>query len=163
MKIGLLSDTHNFLDPRIWDYLEEADELWHAGDIGSVQLLEELQAKKKTRAVWGNIDPPAVRAKTDEVIQFRFNAVDILMIHIAGRPGKYTRQVVELINTNQPDLLICGHSHICRVGHDPDYPGMLYMNPGAAGKAGFHKVRTLIRFDLTAKIENVQVVELGRR
>lgn len=163
IRIGLLSDTHGHLDDRIFKHFEEADEIWHAGDIGTLSLADTLDAFKPLRAVYGNIDGHELRAVHPEVQLFTAEQVKVLMIHIGGYPGRYNRKTRELIKQHQPDLVITGHSHILKVMYDKTL-NHVHMNPGAAGKQGFHKVRTLIRFAINGKkIENPEVIELGLR
>lgn len=164
MKIGILSDTHGYLDDKIYKYFENADELWHAGDIGTPAVMDELEKFKPTRFVYGNIDGHLVRARAPEYQYFEVSGMKVLMLHIGGKPPGYTRQANGLIETYQPDIFVCGHSHILRVSHDPKRPKLLYINPGAAGKVGFHKVKTIIRFEINdGKIANMQAIELGSR
>lgn len=163
MKIGLISDTHHHLDETVFNHFKQCDEIWHAGDIGGLDLLEQLEAFKPTMAVWGNIDDHIVRAATTEGHVFEREGVRILMTHIAGKPPKYNRQVLSHIRKHKPKLLVCGHSHILKVTPDKAN-NLIYINPGAAGIHGFHKIKTIMRFDLKAgKIENMEVIELGLR
>ncbi|GAB4235310.1 MAG: metallophosphoesterase family protein [Ekhidna sp.] len=163
MKIGLLSDTHGYLDPKVFTYLEHVDEIWHAGDIGTMEVLEELEAFKPTVAVWGNIDGGKLRVACKEGEIFEREGVRVLITHIAGKPPKYNSKVLGYVKQYQPKLLVCGHSHILKVMHDKTND-LLFMNPGAAGKHGFHKVKTLLRFDLeNGTIKNLEVVEMGAR
>jgi putative phosphoesterase len=162
VKIGLLSDTHGWLDPRVFHHFAEVDEIWHAGDFGE-GVLEALQDFKPLRGVWGNIDGHTVRAQTPEHLRFRIEEVDVWMTHIAGLPGKWAKPIAADIAANPPTLLVCGHSHICKVQYDKRL-GTLYMNPGAAGRHGFHHQRTLLRFEIAgSKIQQLEVVELGPR
>lgn len=162
-KIGLISDTHSHLDPLVFKHFETCDEIWHAGDAGSITLLDELSAFKPLRAVYGNIDDHRIRAAYPEHLRFQLEGVNIWMTHIGGRPGNYATPVRSELKSNAPNLFICGHSHICMVKFDSD-KNMLYMNPGAAGVHGFHKVRTLLRFDLEeGKVKNLDLIELGPR
>jgi putative phosphoesterase len=161
-KIGLLSDTHSFLDDAVYKYFDACDEIWHAGDFGS-GVAEKLSAFKPLRGVFGNIDDKEIRLEYPEHLRFQCEQVDVWMTHIGGYPGKYTAQVKPDIYTNPPMLFITGHSHILKVLFDPKIK-CLHMNPGAAGKSGWHKVRTLIRFDVSEeKIVNLEVIELGKR
>lgn len=162
-KILLLSDTHNFLDQKIKTYAGQADEIWHAGDIGEISLIDELESIKPVRAVYGNIDNHMIRQQIPEILNFNCEGVDVLMIHIAGNPGSYNLRAEQLIQKNQPKLFICGHSHILKVMQDKKNDH-LHMNPGAAGISGFHKIRTLLRFKLhDGKIKNLEAIELGLR
>ena len=164
MKIGLLADTHGWLDPRICDYLADRDELWHAGDIGNLALLEQLATFKPLKAVYGNIDGQDIRARCPEFQAFERAGLQIIMTHITGKPPYYTAPIRAILQKKVPDLLIGGHSHILQVMHDPGHTPLLYLNPGAAGQYGFHQVRTLLRFDISqGTISNMQAIELGPR
>ncbi|HEX5626016.1 MAG TPA: metallophosphoesterase family protein [Saprospiraceae bacterium] len=159
-RIGLLSDTHSFLDSKVFQYFETCDEVWHAGDIGSMEILDQLQRFRKGHMVYGNIDDHRIRRELKEVDYFELEGHRILLIHIAGPFGKYTPQVRSLIEEYQPSILVCGHSHILKVAFDQKHQ-LLYLNPGACGKSGFHKVRTLIRFAVDGKqILDMEVIEL---
>ncbi len=160
-NIGLLSDTHGFLDPKVYEYFKNCDQIWHAGDIGSTSIVEDLRAFKETKIVYGNIDSKEVRNLTDETMLFRVENKTVLMTHIGGYPPKYNKTSIPLLNEHQPDIFVCGHSHILKVISDPKRKGLLHLNPGAAGKSGFHKVRTLLRFCIDGdQIKNMQVIEL---
>jgi putative phosphoesterase len=164
MKIGLMSDTHGYLDQKIYSYFNDCDEIWHAGDIGNLSLLEELRNFKKVRAVYGNIDGNDLRTTLPQELIFDVEGVLVWMIHIGGYPPVYTSIIKKSIKKIMPDLLVCGHSHILRVMTDPNFSNLLYLNPGAAGKEGFHKIRTIIRFSIEGKrITNLQAIELGSR
>lgn len=161
-KIGLISDTHGYLDPKVFTYFEQVDEIWHAGDIGTLEVLDELKKFKPTRAVFGNIDGKEIRTETKEFELFQIEGKMVLMVHIAGRPYRYNQKAYERINKENPDLVICGHSHICLVQFDKKI-NALWMNPGAFGIKGFHKVRTLLRFEIDGdKIQNLEVIEVAR-
>lgn len=163
MKIGLISDTHGYLDPKVFKYFEQVDEIWHAGDIGTEEVLKKLQDFKPTVAVWGNIDGGKLRLECKEGEVFEREGVRVLITHIANKPPKYNKKVLEYVTYYKPKLLVCGHSHILKVMPDKKN-NLLFMNPGAAGKHGFHKVKTLLRFDLeNGEIKNLEVVELGPR
>lgn len=163
MKIGLLSDTHGFLDEKVFQYLKEVDEVWHAGDIGTDEVLAQLQAFKPTVAVFGNVDGGKLRLECKEGEIFERDGVRVLITHIAAKPPRYNKQVLPLVKKYRPKLLVCGHSHILKVVFDKTNQ-LLFMNPGAAGRHGFHKERTLLRFDLLAgEIKNLEVVKLGPR
>ncbi|TDB64573.1 metallophosphoesterase family protein [Arundinibacter roseus] len=163
-RIGLLSDTHGFLDEAIFEHFATCDELWHAGDVGSTRILDQLEAFKPLRVVFGNIDNQAVRIRSVENLHFELEGFRIWMTHIGGAPPGYNPQVRPELRANPPHLFVCGHSHILRVIRDPKLHNMLYINPGAAGKEGFHNVRTLLRFVLhEGKISEMEVVELGKR
>lgn len=163
MKIGLISDTHSYLDPQVFDHFADCDEIWHAGDIGNLTVLEQLEAFKPVRAVYGNIDGAKIRRAAPEHQRFNCEGVDVWITHIGGYPGRYDRRIREEIRTNPPDLFICGHSHILKVMPDKKL-NLLHMNPGAAGVHGFHLVKTLLRFEINAgKIENLAAIEMGKR
>lgn len=162
-KIGLLSDTHSHLDESVFKYLEPCDEIWHAGDIGNATVADRLEAFRPLRAVYGNIDGLPIQHRFPLDLRFECEGVDVFMTHIGGYPGKYVKRVREILQANPPKLFICGHSHILKVMPDKAL-GLLHMNPGACGLEGWHKVKTLLRFDLnTGRIENLEVVELGKR
>ena len=163
-RIGLLSDTHGYLDPRIFEHFKDVDEIWHAGDIGTLDVLDQLKQFKPTRAVYGNIDDHLIRIETVLNNRFKIEEVEVLMTHIAGRPGNYSKSLLEEIENNgAAQLLVCGHSHITLVQMDKRF-NMLWMNPGACGIKGFHAVRTLLRFSITGdKFHDLEVIELGKR
>lgn len=162
-KILLLSDTHGHLDSKIITYVKQADEVWHAGDIGKLDVLDGLGALKPLRAVYGNIDGDKVRLQAPEVLSFKSEGIRVLITHIANYPGRYTPQARTLISQYKPKLFICGHSHILKVMQDKRN-GHLHMNPGSAGISGFHKIRTMLRFELSdGKIQNLEAIELGLR
>lgn len=162
-KIGLLSDTHSYLDPKVFKYFTNVDEIWHAGDIGNPEVTDELAKFKPLRAVYGNIDDHNVRAQFPENEIFTLDGLKVVMTHIGGYPNRYSRGIPELLRMEKPDLFICGHSHILKVMHDRKLK-LLHLNPGAAGFHGFHKVKTLLRFELNnGKIENLEAIELGPR
>lgn len=160
-KIGLLSDTHNWWDEKFAKYFSDCDEIWHAGDIGSMELALKFEALGKPfRAVYGNIDDSRVRAAYPETLRFTLEGVDVFMIHIGGSPGRYERKVQSILLMNPPQLFITGHSHILKVIFDKKING-LFINPGAAGKYGIHKVRTLLKFNLSeGNISDLDVIEL---
>ncbi|GAB6012729.1 metallophosphoesterase family protein [Viscerimonas tarda] len=159
-KIGLLSDTHNHWDAKYEKHFADCDEVWHAGDIGSMALADRFEKFKPFRAVYGNIDDAKVRTAFPEFLRFTIEEVDVLMTHIGGFPGKYDPKVRQILRSSPPKLFICGHSHILRVIYDRKY-NCLTMNPGAAGKYGFHKVRTLVKFVLDdGNIRDLEVIEL---
>ena len=163
-RIGLLSDTHGYLDPRIKEYFAEVDEIWHAGDIGTLELLDELRSFKPTRAVWGNIDDHTIRLETNEFEDFRIEGIDVLMTHIGGKPDKYSRPVYSYFKKHPlPKLFICGHSHIAMVKMDKKL-NMLFINPGACGFKGFHQIKTIVRFCISnERIHDLELIELGKR
>ena len=164
MKIGLLSDTHGFLDPRIFEHFTACDEIWHGGDVGTIEVARALEEFKPLKAVYGNIDGKDIQVRYLEDLWFEREGLSVLITHIAGAPPRYNPRTKKLLGARVPDILVCGHSHILRVGKDPAYNGMLYLNPGAAGNQGFHHMRTLLRFDISDKqVKNMEVIELGRR
>ncbi|MFT3885957.1 MAG: metallophosphoesterase family protein [Flavobacteriales bacterium] len=163
IRIGLLSDTHGWLDPAIHKYIEGCDELWHAGDIGTREVTDELQRWKPLRAVYGNIDGTELRGAFPEHQRFTVEGVKVWMTHIGGRPPRYNPAVLQGLRADPPTLFVCGHSHICLVQFDPKL-NVLYMNPGAAGRHGWHQVRTLLRFTIDGPaLKDLEVVELGKR
>lgn len=160
-KILLLSDTHSFIDDQILKYVHQADEVWHAGDIGDLKVTDTIKKFKPLRAVYGNIDNHEARLEFPLHNRFKCEGVDVLITHIGGYPGKYSVAIREEIYNNPPKLFICGHSHILKVQYDNKL-SLLHMNPGAAGKHGFHHVRTMLRFEIEGeKIQNLEVIELG--
>ncbi|MGB1361789.1 MAG: metallophosphoesterase family protein [Flavobacteriaceae bacterium] len=162
-KILLLSDTHGHLDQKILKYIDGADEVWHAGDIGTTAVADGISKIKPLRGVYGNIDGHELRSQFPENQIFSCQGVKVLMTHIGGYPGRYNPRVKKLIQEEKPQLYVCGHSHILKVIPDRKN-NLLQMNPGACGIQGFHKVRTLLRFELNqGKIENLEAIELGQR
>ncbi len=163
-KILLFSDTHSYLGEDVKSHLRNADEIWHAGDIGSLELLDEISSFENTlRIVYGNIDDKEIRSRTTLNQEFTVEGVNVFMTHIGGYPQRYTKRVSKILHTTKPDLYICGHSHILKVMKDQEL-GVLHMNPGACGIVGFHKFRTLLSFELNdGKIENLNAIELGLR
>lgn len=162
-RIGLISDTHGWLDPRVREHFTSCDEIWHAGDIGGAQVSDELAKWKPLRAVWGNIDDGQARKAFPEHHRFTLEGVQVWMTHIGGRPPRYDRTVLAELRADPPDLFICGHSHILMVQFDEKLK-CLYMNPGAAGRHGWQQMRTVLRFALDqGKINDLEVVELGKR
>lgn len=160
-RIGLLSDTHAHWDDRYLKHFEQCDEIWHAGDIGSVELAERLAAFRPLRAVYGNIDGQELRLMYPEILRFRCEEAEVVMKHIGGYPGKYDRSVGPLLRVNPPQLFISGHSHILKVMFDPRL-NMLHINPGAAGLYGFHKQRTLVRFTVDGRqFKDLEIIELN--
>ena len=162
-KILLLSDTHGHLDETILKYVAQADEVWHAGDIGNLTVTDRIQKLKPLRAVHGNIDNHVVQKEFPEHNRFYCEEVDVWITHIGGYPNRYDRRVKDEITRNPPKLFISGHSHILKVMHDRKLD-LLHMNPGACGKYGFHQVRTMLRFVIEGdKISDLEVIELGKR
>lgn len=162
--IGLLSDTHGYLDERIAHHLRGCDEIWHAGDFGDARVVDELQAlAPRFRGVYGNIDGTDVRRTQPLTQDFEVEGLRVVITHIGGYPGHYAPAARPLLDATQPGLFVTGHSHILRVMPDPRRQ-LLHLNPGAAGRHGFHQVRTLLRFGIEAgKVVNLQAVELGKR
>jgi uncharacterized protein len=162
-KILLLSDTHHHLDEKILSHCMAADEIWHAGDIGSLSVADKLISIRPLKGVWGNIDNDKLRMQFEETLVFRVEGLKIMMTHIGGNPGKYPEKIFSKIRLERPDVFICGHSHVLRIQRDPSC-SLLYINPGAAGHHGFHQVRTMVRFEInTGSIQNMEVIELGLR
>lgn len=162
-KILLLSDSHSYMDDRILEYAKQADEIWHCGDFGNPEVIEKLEKVKPLRGVYGNIDGDKVRRIFPEVSHFKCEEVKVLMIHIGGYPGKYSPLAKKEIAENPPKLFISGHSHILKAMNDKEN-SLLHLNPGACGKEGWHKMRTMMRFEINKDIiENLEVIELGKR
>jgi putative phosphoesterase len=161
-RIGLISDTHSYLDEAVFKHFENCDEIWHAGDFGNIELADKLAAFKPLRGVYGNIDGKDIRDVYPEHLRFMCEKVDVWMTHIGGYPDRYAPDVKREIYTKPPGLFISGHSHILKVIYDKKI-NCLHLNPGAAGKQGWHKVRTLIRFSITdEKIHTLDVIELHK-
>ena len=161
-KILLLSDTHSFIGDDILKYVKQADEVWHAGDIGDLKVTDAIKKLKPLRAVYGNIDNAEARLEFPEHLKFRCEGVKVWITHIGGYPGRYAPAIRNQIRIHTPDLFICGHSHILKVINDKKLK-LLHMNPGAAGTHGFHKVRTMLRFEITGeKIQSLEVIEFKR-
>ena len=161
-KILLLSDTHGHVDDHIIKYVKESDEVWHAGDIGTTQVTDTISNLKPLRAVFGNIDNHELRLSFPEELLFECEDMNIYMTHIGGRPGRYSKGVSEKIKSLKPKIFICGHSHILKIQFDK-VNQLLFINPGAIGKHGFHKVRTMVRFVVDkSDIKNMQVIEVKR-
>lgn len=162
-RIGLISDTHDFLDDAVFRHFEQCDEIWHAGDFGTAAIADRLAAFKPLRGVYGNIDGYDIRSTYPEQLAFMCEDVKVLMIHIGGYPGRYSQMAKAAIIAERPKLFISGHSHILKIMYD-DKMQCLHMNPGAAGRHGWHKVRTLIRFVVDgADMKQCEVIELGTR
>jgi hypothetical protein len=163
MKIGLLSDTHGWIHPRLFDHFAGCDEIWHAGDIGNIETADKIAAFKPFKAVYGNIDNSIVRSVYKETLIFIAEEIKVWLTHIGGTPGHYDRRILPALYENSPDLFICGHSHLAKVMYDKK-AGFWYMNPGAAGYNGFHRFMTAIRFQIDGKnIHDLEVIELGER
>jgi len=161
-KIGLISDTHGYLDESVFKHFADRDEIWHAGDFGTLEVAEQLSAFKPLRGVYGNIDGSDIRQTYPEHLRFQCEKVNVWMTHIGGYPGKYAPAVKREIYTKPPQLFITGHSHILKVIFDKEI-NCLHINPGAAGKQGWHKVRTLVKFCISEeKIHTLEIVEMKR-
>lgn len=161
-RILLLSDTHSYIDKTILNHVKKVDEVWHAGDIGNIEVTDAIKELKPIRAVYGNIDSAKIRAEFPEHNRFLCENIEVWITHIGGYPGRYDRRVREDIKVNPPKLFICGHSHILKVMNDKSL-NLLHMNPGAIGKHGLHKVRTMLRFTIDgSKIDNLEVIEFSR-
>lgn len=162
MKIGLLSDTHGHIPKEAFDFFALCDQIWHAGDIGSLEVAQKLSAFKPFRAVYGNIDGTEIRTSFPEVDMFTIERVKVLMTHIGGYPGRYERKIKELVIEEKPTLFISGHSHILKVIYDPVYK-LLHINPGAAGNSGLHRQITMARFTINQdKISDLEIYDRSR-
>lgn len=161
--ILLLSDTHGYMDERIISYAKQADEVWHAGDIGHLSVTDALEKTSTLRAVYGNIDNHKIRASYPENNIFMLEGIRFMLTHIGGAAGNYNPRVRKLLEMHKPGVFICGHSHILKVIYLKD-SALMHLNPGAAGKQGFHKVRTMLRFQVEkGQLKNMEVIELGLR
>ena len=164
MLVGLLSDTHGYLDEKVYTHFKNCDEIWHAGDIGSLALFETLKIFKPLRAVYGNIDDRTIQAHVPEDLYFDCEGLKVFITHIGGKPPAYNPRVKKLLLHAIPDIFICGHSHMLLVKRDATMNNMLFLNPGAAGNQGFHAMKTLLRLEiLDKKVKNMEVIELGKR
>ena len=162
-KILLLSDTHGYIDENILSYTSGVDEVWHAGDIGDTNVIDKIKLLKPIRAVYGNIDNTKIKMLTEKNLIFESEGVRVVMTHIAGYPGRYNKNAMELIQKYNPKLFICGHSHILKVMRDKKY-NHLHFNPGAAGVHGFHRKRTMLKFTLqTGVVKNLFVIQLKEK
>ena len=162
-KILLLSDTHSYIDDQILKFVQQADEVWHAGDIGDLSVTDAIKKIKPLRAVFGNIDDKDASTEFPLDAKFTVEKVSVWMTHIGGYPNKYNQRIREEITKNPPKIFIAGHSHILKVVYDKKL-NLLHLNPGAAGNHGFHKVRTMLRFDLdNGDIKNMEIIELAKR
>lgn len=162
-KIGLISDTHSHLEEKVFEHFADCDEIWHAGDIGTLELADRLAAFKPFKAVYGNIDGSPIRQEYPLDLRFDCEGVDVWITHIGGYPGRYSQRVRELMKMDPPDLFICGHSHILKVMPDKKHK-LLHINPGAAGVHGFHQLKTIIRFAIDkGQVKDLEVIEMGRR
>ena len=162
-KIGILSDTHASVPERVWEFFEDVDEIWHAGDIGSFEVLDRLRSIAEVKAVYGNIDNHLIRSSVPEYQVFMCEDVQVAMIHIGGYPGRYTKEGKSLIRQYRPDLFVSGHSHILKVMYDRTHE-LLHINPGAAGNKGFHKLITAVKLRVDGKkMSDMEIFELERR
>ncbi len=162
-KILLLSDTHSYIDEQILKFVKQADEVWHVGDIGDLKVTDTLKKIKPLRAVYGNIDNKDARAEFPLDLKFTIENITVWMTHIGGYPNKYNLRIREEIKQNPPKIFISGHSHILKVQYDKKLE-LLHLNPGAAGKHGFHKIRTMLRFEVDkSDIKNLEIIELAKR
>lgn len=163
IKAGIISDTHGYLDEAVFRHFENCDEIWHAGDFGSMEVVHRLRNFKPLKGVSGNIDDAAIRAAFPEILRFTCEDIAVFMTHIGGYPGKYSSSVKKLVFEEKPQLFISGHSHILKIIFDEQIR-CLHINPGAAGKQGWHKMRTLVRLEIDgSKMRNCEVIELGKR
>jgi uncharacterized protein len=160
-KIGVLSDTHGHLPKEVYEFFKDVDLIIHAGDIGSVDVLNELQAFKKTVAVYGNIDDFDVVVLTEKVENIEIEGLKIMVTHIGGYPNRYERGIKELIEIERPNIFISGHSHILKVINDPKY-SLLHINPGAAGRQGIHQISTLVRFTIDSVPKDLEILEFNK-
>jgi uncharacterized protein len=162
-KIAIISDTHGFFDEAVLRHLEDRDEVWHAGDIGNIKLADFITNRFNTKMVYGNIDGKELRATFPEYMYFTIEQFPVLMIHIAGKFASYTPELRRLIDKYAPKMLVCGHSHILKIAFDQKYQ-FLYLNPGACGISGFHKVRTIVKFIIdNDQIKQMEIIELAQR
>jgi len=162
-RITLISDTHGYFGNDVLEHCQDADEIWHGGDFGSMDVIEALQDIAPLKGVYGNIDAKNIRAIMPLNLEFECDGIKVFMTHIGGYPGRYKKRVAKLLDEIRPDVYICGHSHILKVMPDKEL-GLLHINPGACGHIGFHKFRTIIKFEIVdGKIENMNAVELGLR
>ena len=164
MKIGLISDTHGYLDEKVFRYFEACDEIWHAGDIGDAGVSRKLKDFRPLRAVYGNIDGVELRNIYPEDLWFECGGLQVWITHIGGTPPRYNPRVLRKLRERAPDIFICGHSHILRVKRDEKFNNMLFINPGAAGNQGFHPIKTILRFEIAdGTVDKMEAVELGKR
>jgi putative phosphoesterase len=162
IKVGLISDTHNYLDPQVADYFKDCDEIWHAGDFGTRAIADELGSVAPVLGVYGNIDGTDIRQEYPQHQRIHRQGIDIWMTHIGGTLGRYCIPIREEMEKNPPDVFICGHSHILKIGRDQEKNKMLFINPGAAGKYGLQVYRTCVRFEIDkGKFQNMEVINLG--
>jgi len=164
IKVGLISDTHSYLDPQVLEYFEDCDEIWHAGDFGTIEIADQLSEIAPVIGVYGNIDGQDIRREYPLHQRFERDDIDFWMTHIGGTLGRYCIPIREEMEENPPDVFICGHSHILKIGRDKEKNNMLFINPGAAGRHGFQVYRTCVRFNIAkGKIKDMEVINLGER
>ncbi|HLR26672.1 MAG TPA: metallophosphoesterase family protein [Fodinibius sp.] len=164
IKVGLISDTHSYLDPQVAEYFSDCDEIWHAGDFGTIDVADELRKVAPLIGVYGNIDGTVIRQEFPLHQRFERDGIDIWMTHIGGTLGRYCLPIREEIESNLPDVFICGHTHILKIGRDQDKDNMLFINPGAAGNYGAQVYRTCVRFSITkGKFQDMEVINLGEK
>lgn len=164
IKVGLISDTHSYLDPQVFEYFEDRDEIWHAGDFGTIEIADQLNEIAPVIGVYGNIDGQDIRQEYPLHQRFERNGVSFWMTHIGGTLGRYCIPIRKEMEEDPPDVFICGHSHILKIGRDQDKDKMLFINPGAAGRQGFQVYRTCVRFSIDkGKVQDMEVINLGRR
>ena len=162
--IGVISDTHGYLDARVFEHFKDCDEIWHAGDFGTMEVSDQLAEFKPLKGVYGNIDNHEIRKVHPLEQEFTVESVKVFMIHIGGKPGRYDASIVERLNNGTPDIFVCGHSHLLRVEKDKRFSNMLYLNPGAAGITGQHETRTIVRFHIDeGQMGGMEVIELQPR
>ncbi len=162
-KILLISDTHGYLDEKILKYCDSVDEVWHAGDVGDISLIDQIKEIKPFKGVYGNIDDQEIRKELPLDCKFNCDGLKVWITHIGGYPNKYQKRITDELKTDKVDLFICGHSHILKIIYDKRFDH-LHINPGAIGNYGFHKKRTMVRFEINkSKIENLEVIEFDRK
>ncbi len=164
IKVGLISDTHSYLDPQVLEYFEDRDEIWHAGDFGTIEIADQLKEIAPLIGVYGNIDGQDIRSEYPLHQRFERQGINFWMTHIGGTLGRYCIPIRDEMESNPPDVFMCGHSHILKIGRDQEKDKMLFINPGAAGKHGFQVYRTCVRFSIDdGKIQDMEVINLGER
>jgi len=162
-RIGVLSDTHGFLDPAIFKFFKDVDEIWHAGDVGDVKVIDELVKFKPVKGVYGNIDDHTIRSVWQKHNRFQCEEMEVLISHIGGKPYKYSHESYAELVKKTANIFVCGHSHILLVQYDKNL-NCLWINPGACGYKGFHKVKTILRFEIHGKeVKNMEAIEIGPR
>lgn len=164
MKIGLISDTHSFLEEKVFHYFADVNEIWHAGDIGNIDILNRLNNFKPLKAVFGNIDTIEIQQLTTENLIFNCNGLKIFMTHIGGNFERFPTKIKQIIQIEKPQIFICGHSHIVKIRTLAEMNNLVCINPGAAGNEGFHHTKTIMTFEINnSKLSNLKLIELGRR